>query len=200
MSDQPKIFFVVFLFLLGSFGIIVWYFVTNAENITFILNLPTWLIYAASFPLFLLPLFLGFKIFKKFKSGLEIDGIRKKDLEDLKHGFRLFFQDHGYFPASNMGKEYSEKGVRIPNGWNLYQYPNHEIMWKYIRKWPINDPSFDVKKPKESRYYLYKVRDEGKHFSVYAQLDNTNDKDSKNYNEIDKINPILGSYNYKIGY
>lgn len=200
MSDQSKIFFVTFLFLLGSILVIAWYFVANAENITLILNLPTWLIYAALLSLFLVPLFLGVKVIIKFKSGFEIDSIRKKDLENLKYGFRLFFQDHGYFPSSNMGDVYSEKGVLIPNGWNLYQFPNHEVMWKYIRNWPIHDPSFNVKKPDESKYYLYKVRDGGKHFSLYAQLDITNDKDSKDYNEIDKISLNLGSYNYKIDY
>ena len=200
MSDQPKIFFVVFLFLLGSIGVIVWYFVVNAANITFILNLPSWLIYIALSPLFIVPLFLGIKVIKKFKSSLKIDGVRKKDLEDLKQGFRLFFQDHGYFPSSNMGEGYSVKEVRIPNGWNLYQFPNHEIMWKYVNNWPIHDPSFDVKKPEESKYYLYKVRDNGKHFSLYTQLDNNNDKDAKDYNEIDKISLNLGSYNYKVEY
>ena len=138
------------------------------------------------------------KISKLEQKWRKISKMSKEDLEKLKYGFRAFFQDHGYYPTSDLDSK--PKDIIIPTDWNKYQFPSHEIMWKYVKRWPLHDPTFDVKKPAKSNQYLYRLTDDGKHFAVYARLGNASDKEAKDYNKLDKIDSKLGVFNYKVSF
>jgi len=198
MLDSPKIFFFSLIAMLGSLLLIAWYLVVNAELFNIYFHLPKWVFYSPIILPIIVLIILVYKIFKRNKIEADNDQIRKKDLEALKYGLRLYFQEHGYFPTSQLGKEYYSRGIRIPLDWNSYLFPNHEIMWRYIRHWPLHDPSFDVKNPGGSKYYLYIVSENGKHFALYSYLDKKGDRDYQDYNSQDSLNPSLGIYNYKI--
>jgi hypothetical protein len=198
MLNQPK--------FLALFGIIVisglfnaWYFAVNAETFSSGFHIPTWVVYIPVSLFFLVVLGIGFKALRKETAKIGHDDIRKQHLNNYKEGFKRFFSDYGYYPKSNIDETYNSRFIRIPKEWDLFQFPNHEEMWKYIQNWPLLDPSFDVKNPNKSNYYLYKVSEDAQHFAVYANLDNSEDSDVKDYSALDHIDPSVGTYNYKVG-
>lgn len=198
MSNQLKYFFASFTLILASIILLSGYIVKNTETIAIGLNLPILVVYIIVAVFILVPVVLGFVMFRELSSISKLDETRKENLEELKYGFRAFFQDHGYYPTSNLDSK--PKDIRIPTDWNKYQFPSHEIMWKYVKRWPLHDPTFDVKKPTKSKQYLYRLIDDDKHFAVYARLDNSSDKEAKNYNKLDKIDSKLGVFNYKVSF
>ena len=198
MPNQLKYFFASFTLILASIILISGYIVKNTESIAIGLNLPIWSVYIIVAAFILVPVVLGFVMFRELSSISKLDETRKEDLEKLKYGFRAFFQDHGYYPTSDLDSK--PKDIIIPTDWNKYQFPSHEIMWKYVKRWPLHDPTFDVKKPIKSNQYLYRLTDDGKHFAVYARLGNASDKEAKDYNKLDKIDPKLGVFNYKVSF
>ncbi len=198
MLNQPK-FLVSFGIILINGLFITWYVVVNAETFTSGFSLPTWIIYIPVSLFFFVLLWLGFKAARKETAKIKFDDIRKQHLNNYKEGFKRFFSDFGHYPKSNIDESYNAKYIRIPKEWDLFQFPNHEKMWKYVPNWPLLDPSFDVKNPDKSSYYLYKVSPDAKHFALYANLDNLEDKDVKDYNSVDNIDSNLSAYNYKVG-
>ena len=170
----------------------------NTETIAQSFNLPIGVVYLIVTSFILLPVMLGIVMYRELSSISELDKKRMRDLEELKYGFRVFFQEHGYYPTSELDNK--REDVRIPTDWNKYQFPSHEIMWKYVKHWPLHDPTFDVKKPTKSRQYLYSLIDDGKHFSIYAKLDSPNNESTKDYNKLDEIDSKLGVFNYKVSF
>lgn len=197
MLNQPK-FLALFGIVLICGSFIAWYFIVNAETFTSGFSLPTWIVYIPISLFLLLLLWLGFKAAKSETAKIEYDDIRKQHLKNFKEGFKRYFLVYRHYPKSNIDETYNSRFIRIPKEWDLFQFPNHEDMWKYVPNWPLLDPAFDVKNPDKSNYYLYKASPDAKHFAVYANLDDSEDNNIKDYNSRDNIDPNLGTYNYKV--
>ena len=148
--------------------------------------------------MFLVPTLFIFKFLYKSSFKKNYDSMRKQHLEFIRKGFRRYYEQNGHYPISNLGESYSNRWVRIPQDWIMFQFPSYEEMRKYIPEVSLHDPTTDINEPELTTGYLYKVADDGKSYSLYAHLDSLTDKDLGDYNVEDSIDPTIGIYNYKI--
>ena len=197
MSNRVKI-IVSLTFLFVGIFIISWYLIVNAEVLSLFFNFPRWLLFIPVVLMFLLPVFFMFKVIYKSSHKKNYDSMRKQHLEFIRNGFRKYYEKNGHYPISNLGESYSNKWVRIPQDWIMFQFPSYEDMREYIPEVPLHDPTTNINHPEQSSQYLYKVAPDGKSYAIYAHLDSLTDKDLGDYNSEDGIDPTLGIYNYKI--
>ena len=197
MSRGIKI-LIALTFLFIAIFIISWYLIVNGEFLSLVFNFPRWLLFLPIIIMFLVPVFFMFKVIYKAEHKKNYDSMRKQHLEFIRKGFRKYYEKNGHYPMSNLGESYSNRWVRIPQDWIMFQFPSYEEMRNYVPEVSLHDPTTNIDKPEETTQYLYKVADDGKSYAIYAHLDSLTDKDLGDYNAEDGIDPSVGIYNYKI--
>jgi len=88
---------------------------------------------------------------------------RKGDLSSLGKALQMYYTDYGYFPEANNGK------IHLPSStieWGTEFVDNGYV---YMKVMPIEK--------KSGWNYCYKVSADQKKFALFANLENTSDKD-----------------------
>ena len=111
------------------------------------------------------------------------DVARKGDINAVSKALQMYFNDYGYFPAQNeivWGGTFEDSSANPP--------------YVYMKKMPREN--YVPTKP-----YCYKVSADGKKYGLYAQLENTTDKecDRNNNNVADDNNYMCSGVGYCYG-